>query len=124
MWEIDYRHVIWWLDRQDDQTVAHVFAALELLRDKGPGLDRPLVDSVKGSTVANMKELRPASSGTSEVRLLFAFDPRRQAILLFAGDKSTGKKGRQRWSGWYKEAIPKAERIWRKHLRELGEEDG
>ena len=68
-----------------------------------------------------MKELRPASSGHSEVRVLFAFDPSRHAVMLLAGDKSKGKWGRAKWSGWYQSAIPEAERLWDKHLRELGE---
>jgi Phage derived protein Gp49-like (DUF891) len=53
----------------------------------------------------NLKELRPGSSGTSEVRILFVFDPWRSAILLVAGDKS-GK-----WNRWYAEAIPRAEQL-------------
>jgi hypothetical protein len=59
-----------------------------------------MADSIKGSRVHNMKELRPASAGASEIRILFCFDPKRQAVLVVAGDKS-GK-----WSDWYKAAIP------------------
>lgn len=50
-----------------------------------------------------MKELRPASAGASEVRIIFAFDPIREAILLIAGDKA-GK-----WRSWYETAIPIAD---------------
>jgi hypothetical protein len=64
------------------------------------GLGRPLADSIKGSRIHNMKELRP--SGTS-IRILFVFDPERQAVLLVAGDKAGN------WQGWYKENIPVAE---------------
>jgi len=56
-----------------------------VLRDHGPALGRPLVDSVKGSRHKNMKELRPGSTGRTEVRVLFAFDPKRRAILLVGG---------------------------------------
>lgn len=119
MWEINYKYIEDWLDTQCDETVALVFAALEVLRDKGPSLGRPLVDTITGSKLPNMKELRPASTGSSEVRILFAFDPIRQAVMLLAGDKSKGKRGRQKWSGWYKTAIPEAERIYREHLRTL-----
>lgn len=119
MWEISYEYIEGWLDAQDEETVALVFAALEVLRDVGPGLGRPLVDTIAGTSVRNMKELRPASSGSSEVRILFAFDPARQAVMLLAGDKSRGRRGRQRWSGWYKKAIPEAERIYRQHLARL-----
>ncbi len=119
MWDIDYGHIESWLNTQDNETVALVFAALEVLQDKGPSLGRPLVDTITGSSVKNLKELRPASTGSSEVRILFAFDPRRQAVMLLAGDKSKGKRGKQKWSGWYKKAIPEAEGIYRTHLAKL-----
>lgn len=119
MWDIDYGHIESWLNAQDNETVALVFAALEVLQDKGPSLGRPLVDTITGSSVKNLKELRPASTGSSEVRILFAFDPRRQAVMLLAGDKSKGKRGKQKWSGWYKKAIPEAEGIYRTHLAKL-----
>lgn len=123
MWTIDYDYIVEWLDAQDDETVAGVFAALLRLEQEGPSLGRPLVDTLKGSAVRNMKELRPASPGKTEVRILFAFDPRRQAIMLLAGDKSKGRNGRAKWSGWYKKAIPAAEEVWRRHLSEIGEND-
>lgn len=75
-----------------------------------PALGRPLVDRVKGSCYHNMKELRPASAGTSEIRILFAFDPWRQAILLTAGDKAGN------WKGWYEQNIPLADKRYAEHL--------
>jgi hypothetical protein len=81
---------------------------LRLLSDQGPGLGRPAVDTVVGSKLANLKELR---AGT--IRVLFAFDPRRTAILLLRGDK------RGQWSRWYLDAIPAAERIYARHLAEI-----
>ena len=65
-----------------------VIAAIELLQEHGPQLGRPIVDTVIASRHKNMKELRPGSSGRSELRVLFAFAPERQAILLLAGDKA------------------------------------
>lgn len=76
-----------------------------------------MVDSITSSKIRNMKELRPGSSGTSEIRILFAFDPWRSAILLLAGDKA-GK-----WNRWYAEAIPRAERLYEIYLKERGEEE-
>lgn len=74
---------------EDDPPTANlVAAAIDLLGEERPMLGRPLVDKVKESGHHNMKELRPGSAGGSEVRMLFAFDPARQAVLLFAGDKS------------------------------------
>jgi hypothetical protein len=98
------------LVRQDPRTARLVRAAIRVLRDDGPALGRPLVDSVKGSRIRNLKELRPGSSGSSEVRILFVFDPLRRAVLLVAGDKSTD------WKGWYKAAIKRAERLYDDHL--------
>ncbi|WP_278805513.1 MULTISPECIES: type II toxin-antitoxin system RelE/ParE family toxin [Gordonibacter] len=54
-----------------------------------------------------------------EVRILFAFDPKRHAIMLFAGDKSSGGRSREKWNGWYRSAIPLAEKRYREHLGRL-----
>ena len=79
----------------------------------GPGLGRPLVDSIVGSRHKNMKELRPGSSGRSEVRILFAFDPKSRAILLLAGDKQGA------WAKWYRKTIPVADDRYDEHLEHL-----
>lgn len=121
MWEVDYSRIEAWLDEQAEETVACIFAALELLEPEGPNLGRPLVDTVRGSSVRNLRELRPASSGNSEIRILFAFDPDRKAILLLGGDKSRGKSNGVKWSRWYKKAIPEAERLFREHLKRMRE---
>ncbi|MEN3540875.1 type II toxin-antitoxin system RelE/ParE family toxin [Microbispora sp. ZYX-F-249] len=71
---------------------------------QGPKLGRPLVDRIHHSRVLhNLKELRPRVPGNSEIRLLFVFDPTREAIVLVAGDKSG------EWNRWYRTAIPLAE---------------
>lgn len=80
-----------------------LLATIRVLRDIGPTLGRPLVDTVVGSRHANMKELRPGSTGRTEIRLLFAFDLDRRAIVLVGGDKSDD------WRGWYVENIPIAD---------------
>ena len=64
-----------------------ILALTRLLRRFGPQLGRPRVDTLNGSRHANMKELR-FSAADGEWRLAFAFDPKRKAILLVAGDKS------------------------------------
>jgi hypothetical protein len=90
-----------------------VIAAVELLGENGPQLGRPLVDAVVGSRHRNMKELRPGSSGRSELRILFAFDPQRRAIVLVAGDKAGN------WKKWYLQNIPIADDRFDEHIVRL-----
>ena len=71
------------------------------MREEGPALGRPLVDRIAGSQIHHLKELRPGSAGRSEIRVLFAFDPSRSALLL-GGDKAGN------WQRWYRENIPVA----------------
>jgi hypothetical protein len=99
-----------WMRTLDEKTTACVFAAIDALAEHGPALPRPLADTLTGSAVKNLKELRPGSSGRSEVRILFAFDPKRQAVLLVAGDKA------REWVRWYQRAIPLAERRFAEHV--------
>jgi hypothetical protein len=96
----------WYLDLVNDEpaTAELVAAAIDLLEADGPTLGRPLVDSIESSSIRNLKELRPGSRGRSEIRILFAFDPDRQAVLLVAGDKAGN------WTKWYDDNIPLAER--------------
>lgn len=83
----------------DPDSAELVTAAIDRLADAGPTLGRPLVDRVTASRYHHMKELRPGSSGRTEIRILFAFDPAQQAVLLVAGDKSGN------WQGWYRENL-------------------
>jgi hypothetical protein len=92
--------------------------AILILERNGPAEGRPLVDSITASRIANMKELRPPSSGRSEIRILLVFDPRRSAILLVAGDKSG------QWDKWYRTAIPRAEQLYDDYLAERRKELG
>jgi hypothetical protein len=115
-WVIDVGLIENWLKTVDEATYDQVVAALQMLSEVGPALGRPLVDSVVGSRHKNMKELRPGSSGRSEVRILFAFDPRRRAIMLLAGDKQGT------WSKWYRKNIPVADDRYDEHLTRLHDE--
>lgn len=99
-----------WLLKNEQETAELVAAALNVLEEMGPSLGRPLVDRISQSTFHHMKELRPGSGGGSEVRVLFAFDPTRQAVLLVAGDKSGD------WNEWYLENIPKADGRYQRWL--------
>jgi hypothetical protein len=96
---------------QDVQT--EILAHSRLLQQFGPQLGRPRVDTLNGSRHANMKELR-FSAADGEWRVAFAFDPKRRAILLVAGDKSGGSE-RQ----FYKQLIAKADGRFDAHLNRL-----
>ena len=103
--------VLAWVDELDDSTRRRVVAAIDLLAENGPGLGRPLVDTITGSALPHLKELRVGT-----VRILFVFDPWRDCVLLVAGDKA------KRWSVWYTEAIPAAEQRYEVYLKERREE--
>ncbi len=104
--------VVDWLLSLDQETATLVDAAIEVLRAEGPMLGSPLVKRIQGSIIHNMKELRPGSAGTTEIRILFVFDPSRQAVLLVGGDKSGA------WRSWYVKAIPLAEKRYKQHLKD------
>ena len=99
-----------------------VIDALDRLAENGPALGRPLVGKMNGSRIANLKELCPRSTGRSALRLLFVFDPRRDAIVLVAADKI--KASPRDPNRWYEEAIPHAERLYEIYLKERAEEEG
>lgn len=113
MWSVDIEAIAGWLVSLDDSSREQVVAAIELLEDRGPQLGRPIVDSVTASRHKNMKELRAGSSGRSELRVLFAFDPERSAIMLIAGDKAGD------WKRWYKKNIPLADDLFDDYLTRL-----
>lgn len=86
-----------WLASQDQEIQERVVALRKLREAHGPTLGRPYVDRIAGSQRHNLKELRPTSRPTEALRVLFYFDPRRQALLLVGGDKAGD------WQGWYEE---------------------
>lgn len=101
-----------WLDEQEDGLQEKVLADLVNLRTYGPALSRPYADTVKASRHKNMKELRVQYGGTP-VRVFFAFDPARRAIVLCAGDKSNDKK-------FYERMIRIADDEFTVHLNTMG----
>jgi hypothetical protein len=90
-----------------------ILALSRVLQQFGPQLGRPRVDTLNGSRHANMKELR-FSAADGEWRVAFAFDPKRTAILLVAGDKSGMSEKR-----FYKQLIAKADERFDMHLNRL-----
>lgn len=110
MWKVELEPIADWLNTLDHKLRVQILAAVSLLEEQGPDLKRPIVGKIKGSSlIPSMKELRPGSSGRSEIRILFVFDPKRKAIMLVGGDKQ------RKWDKWYRKAIPEAERrylVW------------
>ena len=107
-WEIVIHPIVrQWLDSLRRSDYKKVFTALEALEEQGPNLGRPFADEVKNSRYKNMKELRPRGKN---LRLLFAFDPNRKAIILVAGDKTNN------WIKWYEQNIPIADQRFSEHL--------
>jgi len=109
-WSVEFHSACGaWADGLDQADAEALLAAIRVLREAGPSLGRPLVDTVVGSQHPNMKELRPGSTGRSEIRVLFAFDRQRKAILLLGGDKSSD------WSRWYRRNLPIADDRFEQH---------
>jgi hypothetical protein len=100
-----------WMLALDDSDYEAMMAAIELLEEHGPTIGRPAVDRIDSSRHHNMKELR---SFGGHLRALFAFDPRRRAIVLLGGDKTDD------WTGWYDRNIPLADELYDQYLQEEG----
>jgi len=103
----------WWESLTEGEQI-NVDAKVRLLEQRGPALGRPHVDTIQGSRHPNMKELIVQHAGWP-YRVLFAFDPRRCAILLIGGDKTGNDR-------WYEEHIPIADRLYDEHLETLRRE--
>lgn len=101
-------YAVWFgtLVKEDLASASLVAQAVAALREAGPTLGRPLVDRLNGADLHHLKELRPGSSGRSELRIIFAFDPTRSALLLLGGDKAGN------WERWYRDNIPIAEQLY------------
>lgn len=95
------------LDAADSRAVVRVVGLLEA---KGAGLGFPYSSAIEGSHYA-LRELRIQSRG-HPLRVFYAFDPRRQAVLLIGGDKTGDDR-------FYERMVPKAEEVWRQYLREI-----
>jgi hypothetical protein len=113
--EIEYTDEFgeWWLtlleQQQDD-----VAAIVSLLADRGTALGFPHSSGINKSRHSHLRELRVQSAG-KPVRIFYAFDPRRSAILLLGGDKTGNNR-------FYEEYIPIADRLYDVYLEELRQE--
>jgi len=115
MWEVEYTDELgqWWaeLTQAEQESVA---AAVGLLEAQGPHLGFPHTSSIEQSKHSHMRELRIQHEGRP-YRLLYAFDPRRCAILLLGGDKTGDKR-------WYDVTVPRADKLYDMHIEMLKKE--
>lgn len=101
-----------WYQGLDDSTSDDIDAAVGVLEQLGPALGSPRSSSIKSATVA-LRELR-IQSGGRPIRVFYAFDPKRQAVLIIGGDKTGDKR-------FYETMVPLAERIWKEYLYETAQ---
>jgi hypothetical protein len=115
IWEIEFTDEFgtWWETLSDEEQES-VRASVKLLGELGPSLRFPHTSGINGSRHDHMRELRVQHAGRP-YRLLFAFDPRRCAILLLGGDKTGNDR-------WYDENVPIADRLYDVHLELLRKE--
>lgn len=111
-WEVEYTDEFdaWWQTLEDDEQES-VAASVRLLQMKGPALPFPHSSDLRASRHGRLRELRIQHRG-EPYRVLYAFDPRRVAILLLGGNKGGDDR-------WYEENIPRADALYDKHLEEL-----
>ena len=116
-WEVEYTDEFeaWWVDLDEGEQI-DIDAVVGLLEEKGPHLPYPYSSDVRGTKYGSIRELRIQHKG-KPYRILYAFDPRRTAILLIGGKKAGGQR-------WYEKYVPLAEKIYEKHLKTLKNKQG
>lgn len=114
-WEVEYTDEFgdWWNDLSDEEQES-LDASVRLLEERGPTLGFPHSSGINGSKHQHMRELRTQHDGRP-LRTLYAFDPRRAAILLIGGDKTGADR-------WYDIHVPIADRLYDDHLKQLRKE--
>ena len=114
-WSVEYSDEFgaWWITLGEDaqEDIAAVVSQLEA---RGPQLPFPYSSGINGSRHAHMRELR-VQSGGEPLRIFYAFDPRRTAILLIGGNKAGDDR-------FYERMIPLADRLYDDYLDEIKRE--
>jgi len=100
-----------WFEGLGEAEMAEVDFLVELLGQMGVTLGHPYSSALKGAGSA-FRELR-GTANKAELRIVYAFDPRRDAVLIIGGDKGGDKR-------FYERIIPQAEKIWAQYLTEQG----
>jgi len=114
-WEVEYTDEFgdWW-GRLSEAEQESIDASVRLLEERGPQLPHPHSSAIGRSKHPHLRELRIQHRGRP-YRVLYAFDPRRIAILLIGGDKTGNDR-------WYDEYVPRADRLYDEHLATLKKE--
>lgn len=100
-----------WFQSLSDSDTDAVARVVDMLEMQGTALPFPYSSSIKGARIA-LRELRVQSQG-HPIRVFYAFDPVRQAVLLIGGDKTGDTR-------FYERMVPLSERIWAQYLKEIG----
>ena len=116
-WEIEYTDEFeaWWNTLSEEEQI-DIDSVIGLLEEKGPYLPYLYSSNIEGTRYGEIRELRIQHKG-KQYRIIYAFDPRRIAILLIGGRKAGGKR-------WYEKYVPLAEKIYQEHLKSLKKEQG
>ena len=111
-WEVEYTDEFedWWESLSEGEQ-EDISASVQLLEERGPNLGFPHSSGISDSNHSHMRELRTQYSG-KPCRTLYAFDPRRNAILLIGGNKTGDNL-------WYEKHIAIADRVYDEHLQQL-----
>jgi len=114
-WGVEYtdEFEVWWDVLTADEQES-IYASVGLLQEHGPQLGYPHSSAIHGSKHSHMRELRTRHEGRP-YRTLYAFDPRRSAILLIGGEKTGDDR-------WYEKHVPIADRLYDEHLEAIREE--
>ncbi|MGM0540685.1 MAG: type II toxin-antitoxin system RelE/ParE family toxin [Thermodesulfobacteriota bacterium] len=112
-WEVEYTDEFgeWWDSLSEEEHIS-LDASVRLLEQMGPTLGHPHSSKINCSRHSHMRELQTQHDGRP-LRTLYAFDPRRTAILLIGGDKTGDDR-------WYESYVPIADRLYDEHLEEIG----
>lgn len=115
MWDVEYTDEFetWW-ETLTEEEQTDIAAGIGLLEERGPNLRYPHSSGINGSDYTHMRELRIQHKG-KPYRVLYAFDPRRIAILLIGGNKVGDDR-------WYEKYVPVADRVYEQHIGTLKKE--
>ncbi|MFN5511298.1 MAG: type II toxin-antitoxin system RelE/ParE family toxin [Burkholderiales bacterium] len=111
-WEVEFTQEFesWWSNCSQAEQIS-IAASVRLLEVQGPSLGYPYSSSIRGAKLRHLRELRTQHQGRP-LRTLYAFDPRRTAVLLLGGDKTADAR-------WYQVWVPRAEALYAAHIEQL-----